>query len=456
MKPGNNLKKFILLLGDIILFYFALYLALFIRTQKTPSTELWLDHFFPFSIIFVAWLVIFYIANLYDLRLAVNNSKFWQLSSRSLIIASLISITFFYLMPNIGIAPKTNLLIFVFVFAILFFLWRQFYNWSLGAYLPKNNLIIIGLNTEVRELIQEIKERPHLGYKALFIISPNENIQEFNGVKIIDNYDNLTEIVKENKISTIVISTNPHESAELRNALFACLSLKINYFSLPIFYENIAGKVPINAINQMWFLDNLSEGNKASFDSIKRFIDIVFASVSLVINLPFWSFIALIIKLESKGPIFFIHARLGKDGKIFNIYKFRSMKDEANDYVSPTIENDSRITKFGSFMRKTRIDELPQLINIIKGEMSFIGPRPERPELVKKLIETIPFYQERMLVKPGVTGWDQVSGEYHSPTEQDTIKKLQHDLYYIKNRSFYLDFLIILKTIHTVLSKGGR
>ncbi|KKR21160.1 MAG: sugar transferase [Parcubacteria group bacterium GW2011_GWE2_39_37] len=455
MKASNNIKKILLLLGDILLLYFSLYLALFIRYQELPSVDLWQSHFWPFTLIFIGWLLIFYITNLYDLRLAVNNSYFWQNSSRSWLISSLLSVTFFYLMPNVGIAPKTNLLIFVFIFAFLFFLWRQFYNWSLKSYLPKNNLLIIGLNEEAKELIQELKNKSHLGYNISFIISQNSKDGEFAGVKIINEYKNLEEVVKENKISAIIISADPNESAELREALFACLPFKISYFSLPIFYENITGKVPIKAINQMWFLDNLSEGNKATFDILKRFFDLILALFLLLITVIILPFISLIIKLDSRGPVFFTQTRLGKNGEPFTMIKFRTMR-EANNDRALTAENDSRVTRIGSFLRKTRIDELPQLINILKGEMSFIGPRPERPELVNELIKTIPFYQERMLVKPGVTGWDQVSGEYHSPTQQDTMKKLQHDLFYIKNRSYYLDFSIILKTVYTVFSKGGR
>ena len=145
---------------------------------------------------------------------------------------------------------------------------------------------------------------------------------------------------------------------------------------------------------------------------------------------------------------------MGKNNKIFKAIKFRTMREEGNDRRL-TAANDSRITKFGSFLRKIRLDELPQVINVLKGELSFVGPRPERPEFIEKLEKAIPFYRERMLVKPGLSGWDQVSGEYHSPSYEDSLKKLQYDLYYIKNRSIYLDLSIILKTIATVLKGGG-
>ncbi|MCD4694325.1 sugar transferase [bacterium] len=205
----------------------------------------------------------------------------------------------------------------------------------------------------------------------------------------------------------------------------------------------------------MWFLENLNEGGKNWFDKFKKLYDLLLSLIFLIISLPVWLIIIVFIKIDSKGGVFFTQSRTGLNNKNFTIIKFRTMKIDGND-LSLTKKKDKRITRVGAFLRKTRLDELPQLINIIKGEMSFVGPRPERPEFVEKLEIEIPFYNERMLVKPGITGWDQISGEYHSPTTKDSLKKLQYDLFYIKNRSIYLDLSIVLKTIATVLSKTGR
>lgn len=453
---NNNAKKIILLIGDIGILYLSLYLTLLIRYWGQSVQNDWQNHFWPFTIVFIAWILIFYISNLYDLNIAVNNVKFFQKTGRSLIIAGLVSTAFFYLTPQINIAPKRNLLIYIAVFAVLFYVWRQFYNWSLKAYLPKNIIAIIGLNEQVKELVQELQQKPHLGYEIAFIVDDKQiDGQEYNKIPIIKNIKNLEELILSKKVTTIVLTSDPHQSTELRSCLFNCLHLKINYIGLPNFYESITGKIPIIAINQMWFLENLSEGNKNFFDIIKRGYDIILALIIFLITLPFWIAIGLLIKLNGKGPIFFKQNRVGKNNKIFKIIKFRTMATVNNDF-SPTKANDRRITRFGSFMRKTRIDEIPQMINILKGEMSFTGPRPERPELIKNLEQTIPFYKERMLVKPGITGWDQISGEYHSPSHEDTLKKLQYDLFYIKNRSIYLDLSIILKTIATVLGGAGR
>jgi len=450
---NNKFKQFILLAGDIAVLYLSLYLTLLIRYWQAPADGLWEAHFIPFTFIFFIWILVFYIAGLYNLHLAVNNADFFKLALRGIAAAGLLSLAFFYLSPQTNIAPKRNLLIYIAVFAALFCLWRRIYNGLLKSYLPQNNIAVIGLNSLTKELALELAQKPHLGQKIVFIVSSgNEN--EFNGIPVIKKTDDLKNLIKEKNINTVILAANPNESSELRSSLFKCLRLKINYVSLWRFYENLTGKIPVESLTQMWFLENLSEGNKGWFDAFKRAYDIVLAILVLSLTAPFWPIIALAVKLESRGPAFFRQTRVGINGKHFQILKFRSMAETGND-ASPAVKNDKRVTKVGSFLRKTRLDEIPQAINILKGEMSFVGPRPERPEFAENLEKQIPFYKERTLVKPGITGWDQVSGEYHSPSYEDSLKKLQYDLFYIKNRSIYLDLSIILKTISTVLSRKG-
>jgi exopolysaccharide biosynthesis polyprenyl glycosylphosphotransferase len=321
--------------------------------------------------------------------------------------------------------------------------------------LPKNNIAFIGLNSQVIELIKELKEKPHLGFNIIFIIDDkNSEQKEIKGVPISNDISLLSSLISSQKISSVIIASDLHRSEEIRTVLFSCLPLKVNYIDLTNFYESISGRIPVDSINQMWFLENLSEGKKTWFGIAKRSYDFLLALLILLVSAIFWPIIGFIIKLESQGPIFFKQTRSGKNGLPFTIIKFRTMTVAGNNFT-PTKEKDLRVTRFGSFLRKTRIDEIPQILNILKGEMSFIGPRPERPELIKELEKKIPFYHERMLVKPGITGWDQISGEYHSPSREDTLKKLQYDLYYIKNRAIYLDLSIILKTIATVISRKG-
>ncbi|MDD4902517.1 MAG: sugar transferase [Patescibacteria group bacterium] len=451
---SNRSKNFIILLGDLAIMHLALFLTLWLRYLTPPSAEIYQKLWISFLAVFIFWLIAFYISNLYDLRQAVNNTLFFQRVGQSFIIAALLSIVYFYLAPRDELTPKTNLAIFIVVFAALFIAWRRSLNSLLKSYLPRVNLAIIGSNHLVEEISAELKQKPQLGFSLSFILDEKSPSKEINGTPIFTNINDLPALIEKRKINNVILATTP-DSQELRALLFECLPLKITFINLVDFYENIAGKIPLEEINKMWFLENLNEGNKRDFDLFKRTADLVLSLFIFLITCPFWLIIGAIIKLESKGPVFFVQNRAGERGKNFLMIKFRTMKTENNDQ-SPTLDSDHRVTRFGSLLRKTRLDEVPQVLNIIKGEMSFVGPRPERPELIAELEKQIPFYRERMLVKPGITGCDQIAGEYHSPSFADTMKKLQYDLYYIKNRSLYLDLSIILKTISTVLSRAGR
>ena len=231
----------------------------------------------------------------------------------------------------------------------------------------------------------------------------------------------------------------------------------MDIYNISGFYEIITNKIPVENIEYDWFLENLSENSKKAYEIFKRLVDIIFAIIGLIISIPFLPFIILAIKIDSNGPIIFRQIRTGKNGKDFLAMKFRSMVDNAEKNGAQWAEkNDSRITKMGKIMRKTRLDEIPQLINILKGEMSFVGPRPERPEFIEILSKEIPFYKERLLTKPGLTGWAQLKGPAYGGSKEESLEKLKFDLYYIKNRNFLLDISIILKTVNIVLNRKGQ
>ncbi len=218
----------------------------------------------------------------------------------------------------------------------------------------------------------------------------------------------------------------------------------------------MTNKIPISLIEEIWFLENLVESKKGTYEIIKRILDFLFAVILGVIALILSPFIIMAIKLDSKGSVLFKQIRVGQNSKSFLAIKFRSMFASAENsgpqWAKP---KDPRATKVGRFLRKTRLDELPQLWNILKGEMSFIGPRPERPEFVQELDKKIPHYQIRHLIKPGLSGWAQVNFPYGASIE-DALEKLQYELYYLKNRSFILDLGIALRTIKTILQREGR
>jgi exopolysaccharide biosynthesis polyprenyl glycosylphosphotransferase len=454
----SKLKQIILLLGDLGLFYASLYLALMIRTWSRPENDLMEKNLPAFAWVFLIWLLALYIAGLYDLKNFNNRSRLTEKYLHSLVPSVLLSITFFYIFSFQNVSPKTNLALFAVIFSISFLLWRFLFSYLLKNQIPKNNLGIIGFNPRVPELIDYFKGNPQLGYNVKFIVSGHpENINDHikNILPIYGPGDKLEELAYQHKINNFIVAQNLNDSPDISRQLFNCLPLNISFISFSNFYEKITGRVPLEIIEQTWFLENLNLADKQIFEFVKRIIDLTIGTILLIISLPFWLILAVVIKLESAGPILFSQLRIGANNIPFKIYKFRTMTESNNDRAL-TVENDKRITGAGRFLRKTRMDEIPQVINIIKGHMSFIGPRPERPEFTAELSHQIPFFEIRTLIKPGLTGWDQISGEYHSPMKEDTIKKLQYDLFYIKNRSLYLDATIFLKTIKAILNYKGR
>ena len=453
-------KKVILLIGDVVILYASLIITLTIRYQGF-NLDIFKVHLLPFSIIYLLWLIVFYMHNLYDLDIAKNNIEFSSALIRALIISGLISVVFFYLAPNFAFAnitPKTNLFLNALVFMVLFYGWRYLFNLLAGSLKLKINTAIIGYSSQAIELAKEIIKNPQLGYKLKLIIKNHQRIDktELSEIKIITGLKNLKETLEHEKIATAIVTPEIYQSPDLIQNLFECIQYKIDFINLSEFYEKLTQKVPLTAINQVWFLENISQHEKGVYEFFKRIFDFVFAFILLIGTLPFWLIIGLIIKNESSGPAFYKQIRVGQGGKPFKLTKFRTMIKGAEKHGPKMTEiDDKRVTKFGRFLRKTRLDELPQFWNIIKGEMSFIGPRAERPEFHKELEAHIPFYQERYLIKPGLSGWAQIKYGYGS-TVEDNFEKVQHDLYYIKNRSFVFDLSIILKTINIVLKGGGR
>jgi exopolysaccharide biosynthesis polyprenyl glycosylphosphotransferase len=437
----SDLKKIILFLGDFASLFLALVLVLLVRYPQAAFNNQLLKHFWPFLLVFIFWLISIYISGLYDLNLRVRSRRFLKAIMSAAVIASLISIIYFYLNVAGSVAPRTNLILFIGFFLILFYLWRYSYQ-TIRRAVPGIGLAIMGNNEKSRALQMELSRNPGAGYKLELQINGEGELEK------------LKTQVEDDKVKVVVVCDD-FNSAKATDSLLSLLQNRISVYSYPDFYELLSGKIPVEEISANWFLENLRENQRNYFNFLKRIMDISVALIVLITSSIFWPLIALIIKLESHGPVFFRQKRLGRQGKQFTIIKFRTMREDNNDRAL-TIDGDKRITAFGNFLRKTRLDEIPQMINVLKGDMSFIGPRPERPELAKELELTIPFYNTRLIVKPGMSGWDQISGQYHSPTKEDTLKKLQNDLFYIKNRSLFLDLTIIMKTVATILSKGGK
>ena len=436
----QRLKTLLLLWGDIILFYVSLYLALLFRYRETPDIKLWANHQIPFLIIHILWIAIFYIGGLYDIKNFASRKKIIESLLKTMSAAALLAVIIFYLTPSIPIAPKTNLLIDIVILTSLLVVWRRIF-WSLARAGSKIKLLFFGTSPDIDDLFQKILVNPQLGYEPVGIIDPSEN--------------DLSKLIKEKDIQLVIASKQGLYDNEQTRKLYNVMPLGVSITSFENFYESITERIPVNLINEMWFLENLFEIKKRTFEIIKRGVDI-FAALFLMIPLVlFFPFVWLLSKIESEDDIIVRQKRVGKNNRIFTLYKIRTMYKASDGKAVWASEEDPRITKVGKFLRKTRLDELPQAINILKGEMSFIGPRPERPEFVEALEKEIPHYAMRHIIKPGATGWAQIKFPYGASI-QDATEKLQYDLYYIKNRSLVLDLAIAARTIVTILSRGGR
>jgi len=422
-----NLRKTFLFLGDIFLLYFSLFLSLYLRFLGNLNWETFVKHLFPFSVLFFFWLVIFYIFELYSPS-PLNFFLFFRISF-SLFLAFAFSVILFYFISFFGIAPKRILVLVILIFGILAFLWRMLFNFLFSAYFLKNT-IILGENPEIKKLKNEIFKKSHLGFKIL----PN------------------TELKKEN-FEVLVFPEKMESDKDFLKIIDRFLPKKVIFLPFSEIYELVFEKIPVSSISKIWFLKNLKEGEKKIYDKIKRFFDIVFAFFILILTLPIWLLIILTIKIEDKGPVFYLQERVGKNKKIFNLIKFRSMiPDAEKNGPQWAKKEDSRTTKIGKILRRTHLDELPQMLNILKGDISLIGPRPERPEFVHQLEKEISHYHIRHLIKPGFTGWAQIKFRYGRSVE-DSLEKFQYDLFYIKNRSLILDLRILLKTLKLLFKK---
>ena len=446
IKVMPNFKKIILLIGDIAILYFSLWLSLSIRYSQFCTSEKWNLHFFPFSLIYALWIIVFYIAGLYELNLARNSVEFYSTLSKAIAINGVLGIAFFYFIPYFSITPKTNLFLDIGISTGLIVLWRQIYNKIIKSSLLLVNVLFIGKSKEMEEVSKVLANNPQLGYKIVSQIYPDK----------LETPLDLMEIISSKRVNLIVTSIDPHYDSNLVKSLYQCLPFKISFSDSVSFYEKIMGKVPLSAIGEVWFLENLAESEKKFYENFKRIFDMFFAIIFGIISLFFYPIIAVAIKIDSKGHVFYKQKRVGLNGEVFTVYKFRTMTEDAEKNGAKWADDeDKRITKVGRFLRKTRLDELPQLLNIFFGNMSFVGPRPERVEFVEKLEKQIPYYNIRHIVRPGLTGWAQVNFRYGASVE-DSIEKLQYELYYIKHRCFILDISIILKTVKIILKGAGR
>lgn len=448
------MKRTSLLILDIASFWAALLLTLSIRYSENFSQQYDL-HALPFGILAVLWFGVFYINNLYDPATLRNNAYFYSRLMVSNMIAGAVATTFFYLIPFFQITPKTNLFIFIGIFTTVILAIRSLFNGTIETRFKKH-VAIVGASAQALELARHLRNNPQLGFRLMYVVDIRESLEAPQDVPVRSIRD-LESDIRGQRLEAVIVSPETYQVQEVVDFLFKSLEHRVNFYNLASFYEKVTGKVPLGAINQIWFLENITEETRKAYELMKRAFDIVLAAFLGIVFLVFLPFIALAIKLTSAGPVFYRQKRLGRAGRLFEMIKLRTMYSDA-EKMSGAVwasENDPRITPIGRFLRKTRLDEVPQVWNILKGDMSFVGPRSERPEFSQMLTKEVPFYEERYLIKPGATGWAQLQKSYYSSVT-DTAEKLQYDLYYIKNRSLILDVGILLKTLNLIIRGGGR
>lgn len=416
-------RQILLFSGDVLALCVGLFLALAIR-YGWPVPQNQLDiHKLPFAILFILWLLVFFSGGLYNLRNLKNNRSFFTLFFTLFLINAGIAVFFFYFLPFFTISPRVVMFLDLAITAVLLILWRIIFNRFVSS--SPLRLAIVGSGSEVLELIEDLAKHPQQGYECvLHLTHPNED---------------LAKIIRSKNIDVVAVAVDYRSSAELQNMLFECIPLHIQFYDFVDFYEQYFQKIPLATIDRAWFLENLNESGKQYFSLVKRAVDIFMTILLGVVGVVLMPFIAIAILIDSGRPVFYSQMRVSLFEKPFKIYKFRSMKKDKEE-----------VTAVGKFLRATHLDEIPQLWNILRGDMSFVGPRPEQVQMVKEFKEKIPFYTERLLVRSGITGWAQL----HEPRAkaEDALQKLQYDLFYIKHRSFLLDIEIISKTLLILLS----
>ena len=433
-------ESLLLFVGDIIIFIFALWVTLIVRYFEMPQSTLFYNHLIPFSFLFVVWVLVFFIAGLYGKHTILFKRRLSTIILNAQVINILIAVVFFFFIPYFGIAPKTNLLIYLVVSSGLIVWWRLFLFPTLGIR-KKQQALLIGSGKELRELEEEVNNNTR--YNLTFVARI-----DLDEVKASELIKGVEEAIRDTKVSIVVIDTKDERVMPALPALYSFIFLGVQLVDVSKLYEGIFDRVPLSFVKQNWLIDNVSVSSKTVYDLLKRSFDLGVSFILGTASLLLYPLVFLSVKFEGSGSLFFTQERVGKGGKVIHITKFRTMSESEKE----------KITNVGRILRRMRIDELPQLWAVLRGDLSLIGPRPEIPRLVKLYEQNIPYYNIRHLIKPGLSGWAQI--HQGKPPKFDvqygeTELKLSYDLYYIKNRSLLVDLKITLLTIKTLLSRSG-
>jgi exopolysaccharide biosynthesis polyprenyl glycosylphosphotransferase len=425
----------LIFLPVVILLYASLKLSIYVRYDGTLSAQQSNAHYLAFSVIFAMWILVYFIHGLFEVQVFRRYSTlFFNLVSAT-VVNLLAAVIYFYFQPNLILTPRRFLLILVGVSFGLIFIWNLLVKYFLKNRLTED-IYLFSFNNELKELEDAVHSHNYLGYRVLGHL----------------NEESLS-LVTFSKNSSVILPDNLYANPAVSEKLYQLRTHGVKFYNHKNFYEQLLRRIYLSQINEVWFLENINYQEKRFYNLVKRIVDIVLSFLGFIVFIISFPFVALLIKLSGEGNIFFVQERVGKKGEIFKVYKYRSMQAGTKTDTWTSV-NDPRITKVGKFLRKSRIDEWPQFINLLLGHMSIVGPRPEQPHIVEDLKKQIPFYDERHLVKPGLTGWAQLN--IYAGTLEESKTKLQYDLYYIKNRSFLFDLEIILKTVYYIFTWQGR
>jgi sugar transferase (PEP-CTERM system associated) len=406
------------------------------------------------TVVAAVFVVSLYFFNLYDLSNLPTLSESFTRIVQAFGFGCIVLAIIYYVVPDLLVATNTFWVAFFLICANVVFL-RTAYFYVLRKKLFAQNIVIIGTGKLAAEIVGEIHRCSDIGYKVMAFVGGEPPSFNPMGAPFYRSIEGLRGFSLDNKIDRIIVASDDRRGNIPVHSLIQCKLSGIAVDLGVTFFEKITGKVLVERVDPSWIFFSDGFGFSRWRRVLKGVMDVCIAVPFFVVSLPIMVISAAIIKLESPGPALFSQERVGQRGRIFKLVKLRSMRQDAEkDGPVWALENDTRVTRFGSFMRKTRIDELPQLWNVIKGDMSLVGPRPERPVFVEELEKIIPYYNIRHAAKPGVTGWAQVCYHYGASTE-DALRKLEYDLYYLKNLSIPLDLFIVFKTIKTVLFREG-
>lgn len=455
-------RRIVLLTGDLMASLLALGVALYIWGSRLRFIEFDIEFLrqrvpFWFYLLPVIWILL--LLDLYDVHRAGN----WSRTVRGIIGAATVAfglyLVFYFFYPEL--LPRVSVGLFIILVALLTLLWRRIYIRIFADPQFMRRVLLVGCGKAGQDLLKMINDLwpPPFFLAGIIDDDPKKLGKEFEGYKVYGNSEKLLSIIEEQNISDIIVAITGQIQSGMFQSLLEAQERGVDIIRLPRVFEDLVGRVPILLLEADWVIRSfVDEVNSNQFyEMVKRLVDILGGLAGLFFLIILFPLVAIAIFLDDGLPVFYRQVRTGRGGQTYEIIKFRTMRRNAEADGTPkwASESDERATRIGRLLRKTHLDELPQVINVLRGEMSIVGPRAERPELVSYFQHQVPFYRARLLVRPGITGWAQVNFGYASSIE-DTILKLEYDLYYIKHRSLLLDLLICLRTPATVFGLRGR